>query len=377
MLIDGRYRLLGRLGQGGMSVVWRAEDEVLGREVAVKVLSARLTADPRLLRQLHAEARAAAGLRHATVVQVYDYGETAYRGAVLPYVVMELVDGRTLTELLGGTALPWRRAVLIGAQVAAALAAAHERGVVHRDVKPGNVMVGPSGVKLVDFGISAAAGATDEDQGQVLGTPAYLAPERIRGGPVRPATDVYALGLLLYQCLAGRMPWDASTATQMLRAHYYAEPAPLPDVPGLPPAVAGLVARCLAKAPDERPAAAELARALSEIAARPPATVRTPSPRRRALAVCGTAAALVAVTGLAVADAGEPSTPTPAAAAPAPSSPVPSPVSTPVTRTVKLTLVGAPRPVAKPAQPAKKPEPAPKAKDKGKQKGKAKGKGKP
>ncbi|MFB9335992.1 serine/threonine-protein kinase, partial [Actinoplanes octamycinicus] len=273
LLIDGRYRLLERLGQGGMSVVWRAEDDVLGREVAVKVLSAQLAADANLLHQLHAEARAAAGLRHPMVVAVHDYGETTYRGTVLPYVVMELVDGRTLTELLSGAALPWRLAVLICAQVAAALAAAHERGVVHRDVKPGNVMVGSGGVKLVDFGISAAVGVMEGTDGQLLGTPAYLAPERIKGGPVRPATDVYALGLLLYQSLAGRMPWDASTATQMLKAHYYAEPAPLPDVPGLPSPVARLVPRCLAKAPGERPTAAEVAHVLGEIAGLPPASL--------------------------------------------------------------------------------------------------------
>jgi serine/threonine protein kinase len=202
-LIGGRYRLHDRLGSGGMSVVWEARDEVLDRDVAVKVLAPALAEDPELLRRIHAEARAAAGLRHPNVVAVYDYGETDDRGRLVPYIVMELVTGRSMTELLTGGPLPWRLAVLIGAQVAAALASAHAHGIVHRDVKPGNVMVTAAGVKLVDFGISATIGDADMAEGQLLGTPAYLAPERLDGGHVRPATDVYALGLLLFLGLAG------------------------------------------------------------------------------------------------------------------------------------------------------------------------------
>ncbi|WP_229073243.1 serine/threonine-protein kinase [Actinoplanes sp. DH11] len=302
-LIAGRYRLVEQLGHGGMSVVWRAEDDVLGRQVAVKVLSPRLAADIRLLSQLRAEARAAGGLRHPMVVEVYDYGETAYQGQILPYVVMELVEGRTMSELLSGNRIPWRLAVLVCAQVAAALAAAHARGVVHRDVKPGNVMVSSSGVKLVDFGISAAVGEMDGANGQLLGTPAYLAPERIRGGPVRPATDVYALGLLLYLSLAGRMPWQASTTTQMLKAHSYTEPAPLPSVPGLPSDVARLIPRCLDKKPGDRPTAAEIAEVLGEIAGLPPSTLLQTAaaptvsiirPRRWHHRVTGSAAAAAA-----------------------------------------------------------------------------------
>lgn len=265
--IAGRYRLHERLGSGGMSVVWRASDAVLGREVAVKVLTADVAADPGLLHQLYAEARAAAGLRHANVVEVYDYGEASG----LPYVVMELVAGRPVNALLSAGPLPWRVAVLIAAQVAAALAAAHARGVVHRDVKPANVMVTAGGVKLVDFGISAAAGDRDGDPrlGLVLGTPAYLAPERLAGGIVRPATDVYALGLLLYLMIAGRLPWRASTTTEMLRAHWYQEPAPLPPVPEMPEEVADLCRRCLAKTPEDRPPAEAVARMLAGIAGLP------------------------------------------------------------------------------------------------------------
>jgi eukaryotic-like serine/threonine-protein kinase len=273
LLVGGRYRLQDRLGVGGMSVVWRARDEVLDRDVAVKVLSADPAADPELMRRIYAEARAAARLRHPNVVAVYDYGETDDGGRPVPYVVMELVGGRSMADLLTGGPLPWRSAVLIAAQVGAALAAAHAHGIVHRDVKPSNVMVTASGVKLVDFGISAAVGEADGSGGELLGTPAYLAPERLDRGQVRPATDVYALGLLLYLALAGHLPWTASTTTEMIRAHRHREPSALPPVPGLPPDVAELCHRCLAKHPQDRPGAADAAEALGLAVGLPPASL--------------------------------------------------------------------------------------------------------
>jgi hypothetical protein len=316
-VIAGRYRLLHRLGAGGMSVVWRAHDDVLDRDVAIKVLSGGPAADPELLHRIQLEARAAARLHHPHVVEVHDYGETEQK---LPYVVMELVDGRSLADLLRDGALPWRTAVMACAQMAAALAAAHARGIVHRDVKPGNVMVTSDGVKLVDFGISATAGEADLIGGEVVGTPAYLAPERLGGGPVRPATDVYALGLTLYLALTGHLPWEASTTTQMLTAHVYREPPGLPPIAGLPPSVADLCARCLTKNPSDRPDAASVAAVLGEAAGivppspllpaagaradAPPtvvlaaATAPRPWHRRRAL-LAGTVAALLALAGLA------------------------------------------------------------------------------
>ena len=300
--LAGRYRLLDRLGAGGMSEVWRAHDRVLDREVAIKVLDTD-HADPDLTQRIQFEARSAARLCHPHVIAVYDYGETEDG---VPYVVMELVDGHSLATVLRDGALPWPTAVTICAQVATALAAAHQCGIVHRDVKPSNVMVTPDGVKLVDFGISATVGEADGVGGEVFGTPAYLAPERLRGGVVRPATDVYALGLLLYLTLAGRLPWTASTTTEMLTAHRYLEPDILPPVLGLPFDVADLCRRCTAKDPADRPSAAEAARILSEVAGlsrtpllaaldAPTAPLPVPVHRRLRRPLVATAALVVAI----------------------------------------------------------------------------------
>ncbi|MEU1684600.1 serine/threonine-protein kinase [Micromonospora sp. NPDC005707] len=267
-LVGERYRLIEQLGAGGMSVVWRGYDEVLGRQVAIKVLASRLASDKAFRHRIRVEAQAAARLCHPNITNVYDYGESEQVGLTVPYVVMELVDGGPLSSRLGrGGQLPWREALTIGAEVASALAAAHARGVVHRDVTPGNVMLTSTGVKVVDFGISALVGESEKGpDGALLGTPAYLAPERLDNGQVSPATDVYAVGLLLYRMLTGRLPWQASTTTQMLRAHMYNEPDPMPPVVGLPDEVAELVRRCLAKRPEDRPATAEVARTLAEAA---------------------------------------------------------------------------------------------------------------
>lgn len=267
-LLGDRYRLIEQLGAGGMSVVWRGYDEVLGRQVAVKVLASRLASDKAFRHRIRIEAQAAARLCHPNITNVYDYGESEQVGLTVPYVVMELVDGGPLSSRLGrGGQLPWREAVTIGAEVASALAAAHARGVVHRDVTPGNVMLTPTGVKVVDFGISALVGESEKGpDGALLGTPAYLAPERLDNGQVSPATDVYAVGLLLYKMLTGRLPWRASTTTEMLRAHMYNDPDPMPEVVGLPAEVSELIRRCLAKRPEDRPPTAEVARTLADAA---------------------------------------------------------------------------------------------------------------
>jgi len=261
--IGGRYRLVERLGAGGMSVVWRAHDEILGRPVAIKVLSSHLAAEPTFRTRLRQEALAAARLGHPHITGVFDFGEQD----AVPYVVMELNDGEPVSARLRRDGpFPWREAVTTAAEVASALATAHARGIVHRDVTPANVMLTGAGAKVVDFGISALTGQRDAaPDGSLLGTPAYLAPERLGGGPVAPAADVYALGLLLYRLLTGRLPWPAGTTTEALRAHLYAEPEPVPELPGMPPEVAGLCMRCLAKKPADRPGADEVATALAAL----------------------------------------------------------------------------------------------------------------
>jgi serine/threonine-protein kinase len=260
--LSGRYRLVEWLGAGGMSVVWSAFDEVLERPVAVKLPA--IPADDGLRRRIQREARSAARLVHPHIASVFDYGETESDGGESsPYVVMELVSGVPLSSRLSEEGqLPWPEAATICAQIAAALAEAHANDVVHRDVKPPNVLLTPAGAKLVDFGIAAAVGET-EDESDLLGTPAYIAPERLARTLVGSAADVYGLGLVLYRALAGRMPWDAETVTQVLSAHLVVDPAPLPPLPGVPAEVIEICEACLAKEPSARPTAAEVATVLA------------------------------------------------------------------------------------------------------------------
>ena len=284
--------LLNELGSGGMAVVWRAHDEVLGRPVAVKVLAGRFAGNAQQRARIRDEARAAAALSHPNIAQVYDFGESSENDSLIPYVVMELINGPTLAQRVSLGPLPPRTVFQICSEVGAALAAAHADGLVHRDIKPANVMVTPAGAKVVDFGLAAVAGPTHPDE-ELFGTPAYLAPERLTGGvDVLPASDVYALGVLLYRLLADVSPWSVDSTTQMLDAHIYIEPQPLPELPGVPASVADLVHRCLRKEPSERPTAAEvssvLAAALSPPVSAAPGSAgavpppRAPPPRARA-----------------------------------------------------------------------------------------------
>ena len=268
-MLGGRYRLLDRLGEGGMSVIWRARDEVLGRDVAVKVLSARFAADPSSRQRIRAEAQAVAKLSHPNVAGVFDYGEADLAdGERVPYIVMELVAGSTLTELLEDEPMPLHWVLRVGAEVAAALAAAHAHDIVHRDVKPANVMVTAGGMaKVVDFGVAAVIGDLSENDAVLFGTPAYVAPERLQGGPVATGTDMYGLGVLMYRMLAGHMPWPAESTTQMLVAHLHLDPDPLPPLTGLPGDVIDVIAECLAKDPADRPTAADVAAILTAAAA--------------------------------------------------------------------------------------------------------------
>ncbi|WP_203932160.1 serine/threonine-protein kinase [Virgisporangium ochraceum] len=268
-MLGGRYRLVERLGEGGMSVVWRAWDEVLDRHVAVKLLSPRFVADPTFRQRVRAEAQAAARLAHPNIAGIFDYGESLRPGGErVPYIVMELLSGQTLAELLDDGPLPLSRVLKICAQIASGLAAAHEQDIVHRDVKPANVMILANGTaKVVDFGVAAVVGDLTEQGGVLFGTPAYVAPERLSGGAVVAGTDVYGLGVLLYRMLAGYMPWPAESTTQMLVAHMYTEPEPLPPLTGLPSDVIAACEACLLKEPADRPPAADVADILTAAAA--------------------------------------------------------------------------------------------------------------
>ena len=268
-VLGDRYRLEEVIGRGGMSVVWRGADLVLVRQVAVKILAGASAARQAYRSSIGTDARAAASLSHPNVAAVFDYGEyTTSSGEHIPYVVMELLRGMPLARRLQDGPLEPRLAFRVCAQVAGALAAAHANGLVHRDIKPGNVMLTPSGTKVIDFGIAASVGQTGDlaAGAPVLGTPAYLAPERLGGGTVTAASDVYALGLLLFRTLTNELPWPVETVTGMVAAHVYAEPDPLPDIPGLPETVRELVTACLAKTPADRPSARSAAIVLADAA---------------------------------------------------------------------------------------------------------------
>ncbi|MFY1671320.1 serine/threonine-protein kinase [Plantactinospora sp. WMMB334] len=269
-VLDGRYRLDRRVGAGGMSEVWHAHDEVLDRPVAVKLITLPY-ADPVAGRatvdQARTEARSAARLAHPNIASVHDFGLAPLPdGRPAPYIVMELVEGETLAaHLRRSGALDWRIAVRVCAETGAALAAAHLGGVVHRDVKPANIVLTPTGVKVLDFGIAALVGERDPvPGGDLVGTPAFVAPERLSGVGASPATDVYAVGVLLYLCLAGRLPWPVRTEPDRPFSHVHRTPDPLPPVADLPADVAELCQRCLSADPADRPTSAAMALLLAE-----------------------------------------------------------------------------------------------------------------
>ncbi|WP_049569244.1 serine/threonine-protein kinase [Nonomuraea sp. SBT364] len=247
--LAGRYRLDTRIGAGGMGEVWRGEDTVLARTVAVKVLLPGRMQDPGFLARFQGEARAMATINHPGVVDVYDYGVS---GDTV-YLVMKFVDGEPLDRLLGrlGRISPQPAMELI-AQAASALQAVHDQGIVHRDVKPGNLLVQRDGTLVItDFGIARSDLANRlTDAGMVLGTAAYCAPEQAEGAPVTPAVDIYALGVVAYECLAGQRPFDGDSPVTIALKHIREAPPPLP--PDIPAPVRALVERALSKDPARR-----------------------------------------------------------------------------------------------------------------------------
>jgi len=245
-LLATRYRLVCLLETGGMAQIWQAADELLGRPVAIK-----LPTGPQVAWR---EARMAAKLSHPGIAAVHDYREAVRAdGTVAPFVVMELLAGETVAARLVRETFTWQEAARVGAAVADALASAHQGGVVHRDIKPGNVMLTPTGVKILDFGISATAGEPDDDDsGATFGTPAYVAPERLDGLPAEPATDVYGLGVLLFEMVTGQPPYPVETWEELDEARLKG-PDTLPLT--LPADFREVVERCLAEDAADRPSA--------------------------------------------------------------------------------------------------------------------------
>jgi serine/threonine-protein kinase len=260
----GPYQIQFLLGSGGMGEVWRARDTRSGREVAIKVLSPQAAGNADSLRRFVTEARAASALVHPNILTVYEVGESP----IGPYIVMEYVDGGTVRSLLNDGALPVAKAVDIGMQAAEGVAHAHAAGIVHRDLKPENLMITSAGVvKILDFGLAKslnpedAADAAKTAAGMIIGTAAYVSPEQLRGGKATERSDVFALGVVLFEMATGENPFQRSNPMDMFGAILRDQPPPLSErVAGVPEELSRTVHRALAKKPEDRyPTARELA----------------------------------------------------------------------------------------------------------------------
>ncbi len=281
-IIDGRYRVLRRLGSGGMAEVWCAEDEQLGRGVALKLLARRFAEDAEFRERFRREAQAAAGLQHPNIVGIFDRGN--WDGTA--YIAMELVDGRTLKELIRDSfpthPLPPGRAVDLVIQILRALRYAHKRGIVHRDIKPQNVILDEEGqAKVADFGIARAAGSDMTETGAVVGTVQYISPEQAQGQPVSSRSDLYSAGIVLYELLTGRVPFDGEALVSVALKQVSEPPTPPSQLqPGIPPALEAVVMRALEKDPARRFQTADEFIAALEASRRAPArqVVLEPTP---------------------------------------------------------------------------------------------------
>ncbi len=277
----GPYEILAPIGAGGMGEVYRARDPRLGRDIAIKVLPAALASDPERLKRLETEARAASALNHPNILTVHDIGSADS----IAYIAMEFVDGVTLAELLAKGPLPIKKLLNVAEQIADGLSSAHEVGVIHRDLKPGNIMISREGfVKILDFGLAkvpAPPQSPAEDThartfsgpktlpGYVVGTTAYMSPEQARGEPIDFRSDQFALGSVLYEMATGRQAFPGRSDTDTLLAILEKEPEPLSQArPGVPPPLTWIVERCLAKDSGDRfVSTRDLARDLASVGA--------------------------------------------------------------------------------------------------------------
>lgn len=252
IILGGRYVIENEIGAGGMAIVYKAHDTMLNRSVAVKVLRPEFKQDDEFIKRFDIEAKASAGLNHPNIVSVYDVG--VHEG--LHYIVMEYIDGITLKELIARDGrLPWRKALKYSSQICSALAHAHARKVIHRDIKPHNIMVTADGsVKVMDFGIARAASAATMTIGsKVLGSAHYLSPEQARGGFTDERSDIYSLGVCMYEMVVGKVPFDADTTVAVAMQHLQKEPAdPCTIVDDLPESVGHIILRAMKKEQSQR-----------------------------------------------------------------------------------------------------------------------------
>ncbi|SPE32778.1 Serine/threonine protein kinase (fragment) [Candidatus Sulfopaludibacter sp. SbA6] len=315
---SGCYEILAPIGAGGMGEVYRARDPRLGRDVAIKVLPEHLSKDPQALARFDREARAVAALSHPNILAIYDVGSE--QGVA--YTVTELLEGETLRSRIGRGALPWRKAVEIGAPIAEGLSAAHSRGIVHRDLKPENVFLTADGrVKVLDFGLARwttpkapqddTSVPTETYPGTVMGTVGYMSPEQVRGTVAEAPSDIFSFGCVLYEMLAGRRAFARETAAQTMTAILERDPLPLADSgKQIPQEVDRIVARCLEKNPGGRiQSARDLSFALKDVLSGSghPAAISFRARRKPVASIAAALVLLLCAAGLYVSRSGKPS----------------------------------------------------------------------
>ena len=257
-VLAGRYELFERIGEGGMSVVYKAKDKLLNRFVAIKILKPQFINDSKFIDSFRRESQAAASMSHPNIVNIYDVG----REGNIHYIVMELIEGRTLSDYIKEQGpMSYPKVIALSKQIAAALAFAHKNHIIHRDVKPHNVMITPNGTaKITDFGIAKAVNAAtivDNTEG-IIGSVHYFSPEQARGGYVDEKSDIYSLGIVMYEMLTGRVPFDGDNPVNIALMHINGEMIPPSKlVPGVPPALEHIILKCTDKYPVNRYASAE------------------------------------------------------------------------------------------------------------------------